>query len=238
MTTPPVAIITGATSGIGRAIALALGQRGHAVAICARTPGHVAAVVDELRGAGIRAWGAPCDVGVAEQVEAFCREAERQLGDVLVLVNNAGVGLLKPVAEMSVEEWDQVFATNIRSVFLMTRAVLPAMRQRRRGWIINIASLAGKNGLRHGAAYSATKHAMRGFAASLMLEVRQEGVRVATLFPGSVNTGFGSAPGRSDDERARMLQPEDVAEAVVGVLALPPRALISELDLRPAAPSW
>jgi 3-oxoacyl-[acyl-carrier protein] reductase len=154
-----------------------------------------------------------------------------------VLVNNAGVGVLKPFADLSLEEWDLTFATNVRSLYLVTREVLPAMRARRDGAVVNIASLAGKNAVVGGTAYAATKHAVLGFSKSLMLEVRKEGVRVIAICPGTVATGFGVGRTVPKISREGVLQPEDVAHAVVSALQLPARALMSEIDLRPANPS-
>jgi 3-oxoacyl-[acyl-carrier protein] reductase len=158
-----------------------------------------------------------------------------QLGPVDVLVNNAGVGFLKPFAELSLAEWDQTMATNLRSLFLVTREVLPGMRSRQDGAIVNIASLAGKNAVLGGTAYAASKHAVLGFSKSLMLEVRKEGVRVVAICPGSVETGFGSGRTVPKVSKSGVLLPEDVAEG-----ARHPScgsALMSEIDLRPANPA-
>ncbi len=234
---PPVALVTGATAGIGRAIAFALGRDGYAVGVCSRTPEAVVVLVGELEAAGIRAAGYMADVGDAAAVTPMVAHVVRELGPVQVLVNNAGVGILKPFADLSLEEWDRTVATNLRSLYLVTREVLPAMRARGDGAIVNIASLAGKNGVVGGTAYAATKHAVLGFSKSLMLEVRKDGVRVMAICPGTVATGFGAGRTVPRTSRAGVLQPDDVAQAVVAALRLPPRALMSEIDLRPANPS-
>jgi 3-oxoacyl-[acyl-carrier protein] reductase len=154
-----------------------------------------------------------------------------------VLVNNAGIALLKPFEDLTVVEWDQTMATNLRSMFLVTREVLPSMRARRQGTIINIASLAGRNGFAGGTAYTASKHAVLGFSRSLMLEVRKQDIRVVAICPGSVDTLLMQKQEMLKPDTARILQPEDVAETVVDVLRLPARATVSELDVRPTNPS-
>jgi NADP-dependent 3-hydroxy acid dehydrogenase YdfG len=147
-------------------------------------------------------------------------------------VNNAGIGVFKPVVTMQVSEFDAMWNVNMRGVFLATRAVLPSMIRSRRGAIVNIASLAGKNIFKGGAGYGATKWALRGFAGSLMLEVREHNIRVVTIYPGSVDTDF--SPGGK--KGAQITQPEDVASAVVFAVTAPERSMFSEIDLRPTNP--
>lgn len=231
------ALVTGGTEGIGRAVAFALGRSGYRVGICARTAVKVEATLEALRAEGITAAGGAADVSDEGQVRALVAEVTRQLGPVEVLVNNAGVGILKPFAELSLAEWDRTMATNLRSLYLVTREVLPGMRARGRGAIVNIASLAAKNAVVGGSAYAASKHAVLGFSKSLMLEVRKEGVRVVAICPGSVETGFGADRTVPKISRTGVLMPEDVAATVLDALRLPERALMSEIDLRPANPA-
>jgi 3-oxoacyl-[acyl-carrier protein] reductase len=232
----PTALVTGATGGIGRAIAFALGRAGYRVGVCARTPSGLRTLLDDLRPAGVTAHGYPADVGVAADVAVMTGEIVRTLGPVDVLVNNAGIAILKPFDQLSLEDWDSTMATNLRSLFLVTREVLPGMRTRGGGAIVNIASLAGRNGFTGGAAYAASKHAVLGFSRSLMLEVRKENIRVITICPGSVDTPLMQQQSMLRPDLARILQPEDVAETVLAALALPVRALVSELDVRPTNP--
>ncbi|MBL8977274.1 MAG: SDR family oxidoreductase [Gemmatimonadetes bacterium] len=232
----PTALVTGATEGIGRAIAFGLGRAGYAVGVCARTPSKLRALLDDLRAAGITAHGVPADVGLESDVATLVADITGALGPVDVLVNNAGVALLKPFEQLTVDEWDTTMATNLRSLFLVTRAVIAGMRQRKHGAIVNIASLAGRNGFAGGTAYTASKHAVLGFARSLMLEVRKDNVRVITICPGSVDTPLISSQGMLKPDVTKILKPEDVADAVLAALALPERALVSELDLRPTNP--
>ncbi len=233
----PVALVTGASAGIGRATALALGRAGYAVAVCARSREPLDALLAELADEGISATGLPCDVGNPADVRALVEHIEETLAPVDVLVNNAGIGILKPFAELSLDDWDRTFATNVRSMFIVTSAVLPGMRERRRGFIVNVSSLAGRNGFKGGTAYAASKHAVLGFSSSLVLEVRHEGVRVLAICPGSVDTelrrGMVGMLGGSPDT---MLRAEDIATVIVDAISMPARALVSELDIRPAAP--
>jgi len=237
-TTPhaSTAFITGATHGIGRATAFALGRAGYAVGVCARTAVNVDALVAELKAAGIAAAGAAADVSQAEPVERAVAQVTAALGDIRVLVNNAGVLIARPFAELTLEDWDTTMGTNLRSLYLVTRAVLPGMRRRREGTVVNVASLAGRNGFAGGTAYTASKHAVLGFARSLMLEVRKENIRVITICPGSVDTGMLRDQPMLKSDPLRILRPEDVAEAILAAVRLPARAMVSEIDVRPTNP--
>src|SRR5215207_10186051 len=236
MTSIMTALVTGATQGIGRATALALGQAGYRVGVCARTADTVHALVGELRDQGIDAAGAAANVGDERQVARAVSELAAALGEPGVLVNNAGVLIARPFEELTLDDWDTTMATNLRSLYLVTRAVLPGMRRRREGTIVNVASLAGRNGFVGGTAYAASKHAVLGFARSLMLEVRQDGVRVVTVCPGSVDTGMIRDQPMLKTNPGRILRPEDVAETILHAVQLPGRALVSELDIRPTSP--
>ncbi len=230
------ALVTGATQGIGRATAFSLGRAGYRVGVCARTAAKVQTLLAELGAEGIRAAGAAADVANPEQVASTLSHITGQLGEVGVLVNNAGILIARPFEELTLEEWDATMATNLRSLFVVTRAVLPSMRQRKEGVVVNVASLAGRNGFVGGTAYAASKHAVLGFSRSLMLEVRKENVRVIAICPGSVDTGMlHNQPLLHADPR-HILRPEDVADTILHTLRLPERALVSELDIRPTNP--
>jgi NADP-dependent 3-hydroxy acid dehydrogenase YdfG len=230
-----IALVTGATAGIGRATAFALGRAGYRVGVCARTAGPVEGLVAELRAEGIAAAGRAADVGRAEAVEALVKAVVTELGPVDTLINNAGIAIIRPLTELSLEQWDATMATNLRSLFLVTRAVLPGMLERKSGIIVNVASLAGKNPLVGGTAYAASKHAVLGFSKSLMLEVRKDGVRVLAICPGSVNTAL-IRNIRSPSREGEMLEPEDVAQAILDAVRMSARATVSEIDIRPANP--
>ena len=233
---PDIALITGATEGIGRASALAFGRAGYRVGVCARTAPRVAGLIEELRAAGIDAAGRPGDVAAEEDVAAIVATVERELGPVDVLVNNAGVLIGRRLEDLSLDEWDTTMATNVRSLFLMTRRVLPGMRERRRGTIVNVASVSGKVGFVGGTAYAASKHAVMGFSRSLMLEVRRDGVRVVAVCPGSVATRMLNDQPLLQADPEKILAPEDVAETILQAVRLPARALVNEIEIRPTDP--
>ena len=192
--------------------------------------------MEELRKGGIEAAGAAGDVGRADQSEWIAESLIGQLGEIGVLVNNAGVLIAKPFEELTLDDWDTMMSTNVRSLYLMTRAVLPAMRRRREGAIVNVASLAGRNGFAGGTAYAASKHAVLGFSRSLMLETRKDNVRVIAICPGSVATSMLQEQPMLKSEPQRILQPDDVAATIVHAVGLPDRAMVSELDIRPTNP--
>jgi 3-oxoacyl-[acyl-carrier protein] reductase len=235
---PPstTALVTGATQGIGRATAFALGHAGYRVGVCARTAEQVDLLVAELRAAGIEAAGRAADVADPAHVTGLVEHVSTALGEIGVLVNNAGVLIARPIEALTLEDWDATMATNLRGLFLMTRAVLPPMRARRQGDIVNVASLSARNGFVGGSAYAASKHAVLGFGRSLMLELRKEGIRIITVCPGSVDTGMLHDQPMLKPDPTRILRPEDVAESILHALRLPERALVSEVDIRPANP--
>ena len=236
MSSPGTALVTGASEGIGRATAFALGRAGYRVALCARTASRLEALAAELRSAGIECAAAAADVANPDQVADAMGRLTAALGDPDVLVNNAGVLIARPFQELTLEDWDTTMATNLRGMFLVTRAALPAMRARRRGTIVNVASLAGRNGFPGGTAYTASKHGVLGFSRSLMLEVRKEGIRVVTVCPGSVDTALLHDQPMLKSDPGRILRPEDVADTIVHAVSLPERAMVSELDIRPTNP--
>ncbi len=231
-----LAVVTGATEGIGRAIAFALGHAGARLAICARTEKNLGATLDDLHAAHLDAIGMACDVSNPAAVDAFAAFVTRERGPVQVLVNNAGIARFAPLEELSLEDWDAVIAVNVRSLYLVTRAFVTGMRQSGGGTIVNMASLAGRNGFEGGTVYCASKHAVLGFSKSLMLEVRKHNVRVIAVCPGSVATPFMDKQSRFRPNRDRVLTAEDVAQTVLAALTLPDRAMVSELDIRPTNP--
>ena len=226
------ALVTGAGRGIGRAVALALGRAGARVTAVSRTLAELEAVVREIEGAGGRARafaGDLCDPGTGGRAVQAAVDAH---GGLQVLVNNAGVGAFGDLAEMTDEAWDRLIATNLTAVFRVTRAALPHLA-RSGGHVFMISSLAGSNAIAGMAAYCASKAALDQLAACLMLEVRQKGVKVTTIAPGSVDTGFGGGP-RGDT--SWMLQSDDVAGAVMDLLGTRDGAHLSRVEMRPARP--
>jgi NADP-dependent 3-hydroxy acid dehydrogenase YdfG len=227
-----VAVVTGASKGIGKAIAHALAREGAHVVLAARSQKDLDAVVREFTLEGLNVSPVPTDMSIPAQVSKLIGGTVEGFGRLDVLVNNAGIGIFKNVEEMSVEEFDAMWKVNLRGVFLASKAALPAMIKANRGVIVNIASLAGKNSIKGGAGYCATKWALRGFSSSLMLEVREHNIRVVTVFPGSVETNF-SQHGKKGPS---ITQPDDVADVVVFAVTAPERSMFSEIDVRPTNP--
>ncbi len=230
------AIVTGGTRGIGLSIARALLGRGSRVFVCARSSKDVDATVALLGGEFPgRINGTACDLRDYGGVSAMVAAAERALQGIDILVNNAGIGLFRRVDELSPEEWDSTLETNLSAVFYCCHEVIPLMKRRGGGYIINIASLAGKNAFPGGAAYNASKFGLVGFSEALMQEVRYDHIRVSYVMPGSVNTDFGSSE-TEDHQTTWKLLPEDVASVIVNLLEVDPRALPSRVELRPSEP--
>ncbi|MBI4265657.1 MAG: SDR family oxidoreductase [Acidobacteria bacterium] len=229
-----VAMVTGGSRGIGLAIARALVERGVHVAITATSDATLRAAADELRGAVRGAGVLPlrADVRQPDEIGRVMHAAVERFGGLDVLVNNAGVGVFRPVADMTLDQWRQVIDTNLTGVFSCCRAALPWLRRRGGGWIINISSLSGTNPFPDAAAYCASKAGLDAFSEALMQEVRHEGIRVACVAPGSVRTDF-NGPASGDDWK---LAPADVAQVVVDLIAHPARSLPSRVEIRPSKP--
>ena len=219
-----VALVTGGSKGIGAAIAQALAAAGASVASTSRSgSGPTAPNLVQIQ----------ADVRKPDDAERAVREAVRAFGGLDILVNNAGVGAFVNVADMSIEQWQQVIDTNLSGVFYYCHAAIPELRKRGGGWIINISSLAGKNAFARGAAYCASKAGLNQFSEALMQEVRYDGIRVSYVMPGSVSTEF-SGPGSTKGDWATTV--EDVAQVVLDLLAMPARSLPSRVELRPSQP--
>jgi len=225
-----VAVVTGGNRGIGRGVVEALHAEGATVYLTARD---AAAAERAAKDVGARARGVACDVRDEAQVQRLFDRVASEAAGLDVLVNNAGVGVFKPVAEMTPDEWRTVIETNLNGPFYCTHAALPLMKQKGGGYVFNISSLAGKNPFANGAAYNASKFGLNGFSEALMMEVRYDNVRVSYLMPGSVATEFGRGSAVKQDWA---LQPEDVAEVVLDLLRSPARALYSRVEMRPSRP--
>ncbi|NDQ58501.1 MAG: SDR family NAD(P)-dependent oxidoreductase [Acidipila sp.] len=225
-----VALITGASRGIGLAIARRLGSMGARIAMCGKNPVHLDESAAMLRGEGIEVFSMPADIARAGEVLALVERTREKLGEIDILVNNAGVGIFRAAHELTEDEWDRVIDTNLKGVFLMSRAVAKEMIRRRAGHIINISSLAGKNTFAGGGVYCASKWGLLGLSASMAEDLRGHGIRVSAVCPGSVATEFSPHAGK---DSAKMLQPEDVAHAVAMLVTQAPQSFISEVLLRP-----
>jgi NAD(P)-dependent dehydrogenase (short-subunit alcohol dehydrogenase family) len=223
------ALVTGASRGIGRAIALRLAALGARLLLVARDSAALAEVKQNVIHLATAADALPCDLASVSGIAALVPRIEAA-GGCDILINAAGIGKIgAPLHEMPVEDFDAIFATNLRAPFLLIRAVVPHMIARGGGEIVNISSLAGQGPLANGAAYSASKWALNGLTYSAAEELRAHNIRVSVVAPGSVNTSFG----RGGKDRAKMLQPEDVASVVAMLVTQPPQSFISEVKMRP-----
>ena len=225
-----VALVTGGSRGIGKAIARKLASLGANVSICGRNEEAMQHAAKEIEGGGVRVYAQKADVSRNSDVTALVQATEKKLGPISILVNNAGIGLFGPVHEKSEEDWDRVVNTNLKSVFLVTRAVAPGMIARKSGDIINISSLAGKNTFAGGALYCASKWGLQGLIGCMAEDLRGFGIRVSAICPGSVATEFS---GRGPKDPNKVLTSEDVAHAVAMVVTQGPQSFISEVHLRP-----
>ena len=228
-----VAVVTGASRGLGRAVARALAAEGAAVALAARSGAELAAVAAEIARAGGRARAVPTDVTSESAVEALVREAVGAFSRIDILVTAAGVAVFGPVADAKIADWDAMLAVNLRGVMLTCRAVAPVMVRQGSGTVINVASIAAARGIPGAAAYGACKAGVVAWSRALAEELRGAGVRVGVVLPGAIDTPLWDAVTNPPD-RGKMLRPEQVAEAVTLMAALPAGATLEELTLLPA----
>ena len=230
-----IAIVTGGSRGIGRGVAEALLGEGWRVRFCGRTPEHVETAQRELGARfGGAVSGAAVDARDQAAVDRFVAGVLEREGRIDCLVNNAGLGVFAPVDELTGDRWREVIETNLSGYFYFLHAVAPAMKRQGEGWIFNVASLAAKNPFANGAAYNASKFGVVGLSEAAMLDLRQYGVRVAAILPGSVATGFSHPSGQQD--QSWRLQPADIAAMILHLLTYPPNALPSLVEMRPAKP--
>ena len=228
------AVVTGGTRGIGRATAAYLLREGVAVAICGRSSAAVDSALADLRhSGGGRICGIDADVSKLDDVRRLFAFADRELGGLDILINNAGVAILRSVAEMEPGDWQRSIGTNLTGVFYCSREALTRFQHRGGGFIVNIGSLLGKTAVAGGAAYCASKFGLEGFSEAMLLDYRRENIGVCTIAPGSVDTELFGAPAGGDWK----IRPEDVARVVIAVLTMPPRTLISRVEMRPLKPS-
>ncbi|MFZ0639459.1 MAG: SDR family NAD(P)-dependent oxidoreductase [Candidatus Acidiferrales bacterium] len=224
------ALITGASRGIGFAIAQRLGRLGARIALCGRHQDTLDAACARLHDEPIDALALTADVSRSDQVSSLVEKTLARFGAVDFLVNNAGTGRFGPVQDFSESDWDNMLDTNLKGVFLVSRAILPSMISRGSGHIVNISSLAGKNSFPGGSLYCASKWGLLGLTYSMAEDLRAHGIRVTAICPGSVATEFGHP---SSKNVQKMLQPDDVAHAVEMVITAAPQSFISEVVMRP-----
>ena len=225
-----ISLVTGASRGIGLAIARRLASMGARVSLCGRDAKQLNSAANECQQAGAEAVAVVADVTHPAEIEKLVETTERLLGPVEILINNAGIGYFSPLQDADTSKWDDVLDTNLKAVFLLSHAVAPGMIRMGRGHIVNIASLAGKNTFAGGAVYCASKWGLLGLTGCMAEDLRAHGIRVSAVCPGSVATDFGLPSAR---DRSKMLQPDDVAHAVAAILTQAPQSFISEVLLRP-----
>jgi 3-oxoacyl-[acyl-carrier protein] reductase len=232
-----VAFVTGGGRGIGRAVAIALARAGARVASCSRTLSDVEEVAAEIRAAGGDALALECDVADPAQVERAVAHTAQWVGPIDILVNNAGVGTVSPVevADYELAEWDRIVNVNLRGVFLCCRAVLPSMRERRRGTVVNVASITGLKSAPMVSPYGASKFGVVGLTQALIAENHRHGVRVCMVNPGTTDTTIWDKKlvPIPAEVRAAMMRPEDVADVVTFLVSLPDRVRIDEIVVLP-----
>ena len=225
-----LAVVTGAARGIGAAISQKLASMGATVLLVARDKAALTEVQSQIQSAGGTAHIAPLDLLDESSINSLAETIKTNHGRCDILVNNAGIGIIgKPLTEMSSADWDKTMGTNLRGPYLMIRALAPLMIAAQYGHIINISSLAGRNPLPNGAAYSASKWALNGLTYSVAEELRPHNIRVSVVAPGSVNTTFGS----NAADNPRKIQPSDVAHAVAMLVTQAPQSFVSEVLIRP-----
>ncbi|HKK74738.1 MAG TPA: SDR family oxidoreductase [Saprospiraceae bacterium] len=229
-----VALITGASKGIGLGIAEAMVKEGMKVAVTSRSQSAADEAAAELNNiAADSAIGIEADVVNYSAQEASVKKTIDAFGKIDVLIANAGVGHFAPIEEMSHQDWQQTIDINLTGVFNSVKASIPAIKNTE-GYIITIASLAGTNFFAQGAAYNASKFGLVGFSQAIMLDLRKHGVKVSTIMPGSVATYFnGHTPNKEDTWK---IQPEDIGQMTIDLLRMHPRTLPSKVEVRPSIP--
>lgn len=232
--TGKTALVTGGSKGIGYGFAEALIREGLNVTITARSESDVKRAEETLNELGSgRALGLTCNVRDYGEQEEVVRKTVETFGTLDILIANAGVGSFAPIGELELETWHDIIDTNLTGVFYSVKASLEALKKQG-GYIFTISSLAGRNPMAGGSAYNASKFGLNGFSEAIMLDLRQDDIKVSTIMPGSVATHFGDHT--PTDADAWKIQPEDIAEIVVSLLKLPERTLPSRVEVRPSKP--
>lgn len=229
--TGKTALITGAGRGIGRATALAFAKEGINIGLLGRTSANLENVAKELGEYGVNVALATADVSNIDEVNVAVNQIKSELGQIDILINNAGVGKFGKFLELTPEEFKNMIDINLMGVYYVTRAVLPEMIERESGDIINISSTAGQKGAPVTSAYSASKFGLLGLTESLMLEVRKHNIRVSALTPSTVATDLAISENLTDGNPDKVMQPEDIAEVMVAQLKLHPRILVKSAGL-------
>jgi 3-oxoacyl-[acyl-carrier protein] reductase len=225
-----VALVTGASRGIGLAIARRLGRMGARASICGRDHAKLEQAAESLRAEGIETLATLADVSSMDEISSLIQKTQQELGPIDILVNNAGIGAFGPFYQFGEAEWNAVVDTNLKAAFFASRAVAPEMIRRQTGHIINISSLAGKNTFANGAIYCASKWGLMGLTGCMAEDLRGYGIRVSAICPGSVATDF---QGQGHKDPSKALHPDDVAHAVAALVTQTDGSFISEVHIRP-----
>lgn len=231
------ALVTGAGKGIGKAVAIGLAKEGVNVALLARTASDLQAVADEVENEGVKAVIVVADVADINSVNRAVESAIASLGNIDILINNAGIAAFGSFLELPHEEWERIVKVNLFGPYYTTRAVLPTMIEKRTGDIVNISSTAGLRGAAETSAYSASKFGLIGLSESLMQEVRKYNIRVTTLTPSTVATNLAFDLKLTDGNIEKVMQPEDFAELIISQLKLNRRVFVKEASIWSTNPS-
>lgn len=225
------ALVTGAGKGIGKAVAIALANEGVHVGLMARTEKDLVAVAEEIKAKGVNVAYATADISNRVAVEEAILKIQQELGDINILINNAGIGTFAKFLDLEPEAWENMIKVNLFGVYYATRAVLPSMIEKKSGDIINISSTAGKTGAAVTSAYSASKFGVFGLSESLMQEVRKHNIRVTALAPSTVVTDLANSANLITGDAERVMHPEDFAELIIAQLKLHPRIFVKEASI-------
>lgn len=233
-----IAVITGAGKGIGKATAELFLKDGAKVVLNSRNKNDLLKIQEENADKKDDIVLVEGDISKTQTIEKLVNETLNKFGKIDILINNAGFGIFDDLVDSKTEDFDAMFNTNVRALYLLTKAVLPHMIKQKSGIIINIASIAGKQGFATGSIYCASKHAVMGLSRALMLEVRQYNIRVVAICPGSVATDFFRPESQTtlSSSAESVLQSEDIAETILLAASLPENAMVSELEVRPTNP--
>lgn len=236
MNNKQLSIVTGASRGIGKSIALNLAKANHDVIIFGRDENSLEAVSRDIRSLGVESDYFSGDVRDIDFVNRSIDSIVKKFRRVDNLINNAGFGVFKKFIDSDLQEFKDQIDVNLFGVYNFTKAVVPSMIKQKNGNIVNISSLAGKNSFVGGTMYSSSKFALMGFTRSLMLELREYNIRSVLICPGSVDTEFFDTSGHPAPQSDKVLKPDDIADTVLAVINLPVRAMMSEIDIRPTNP--
>lgn len=231
-----VALVTGAGKGIGRAISLELARAGANIVVVSRSMNDLQSLAREIGDLGRKAFPVEADVTRESRIREFVKLPVERFGSFDILVNNAGLGRFGRVEDLSTQDWDDMYEVNLRAMFLCIREALPFLKRKPESVIVNMASLAGKNAFVGGGGYAASKWGVLALSKCLMLEERQNGVRVMAICPGSVHTQFFKHESLPNPDKEKILRAEDVARVTVDAIQLPQHATVSELEIRPTNP--